>query len=116
LQRNYDIQKPETYQFLTVFCTPKLKIVKLDGRASQLTTAIPIVMRTVEIINCFFSPGSISLTSLISKKSVANSVVIKQTMIPMELMRSGYSMPVRSWLMPKEEIEATTNAAHEDSA
>lgn len=76
-------------QFLTVFCAPKLKIVKVDGRATQLMTAMPTVMRAVEMMSCFFSAGSISCTDLTSKKSVAKRVVIKQTMMPMELMSRG---------------------------
>lgn len=93
-----------------------MNIVKVDGRAIQLTKAIPIVMRMVEIMSCFFNAGSISLTALTSKKSVANKVVSKHTRIPTELIRRGYSMAVNSWLTPKEEIEATTRAAHDDSA
>lgn len=90
--------------------------MKDDGRAIQLIIAIPTVMRTVEMISCFFKAGSISLTALISKKSVANRVVIKQIMMPIELMRRGYNIEVNSWLIPNEEMEATTRAAQDDSA
>lgn len=106
----------KAYQFFTTFCVPKLKIVKVDGSAIQETIAIPIVIRTVEIMSCFFNAGSISFTAFISKKSVANKVVIKQTRIPTELMMRGYNIAVNSWLIPKEEIEATTSAAQDDSA
>ncbi|BAS98840.1 Os06g0644250 [Oryza sativa Japonica Group] len=103
-------------QLYTVFWAPKLNIVKEYGRPNQLTSAMPTVITTVEIISCFLRAGSISSTALISKKSVAKSVVIRQAMIPTELIRSGYSIGVNSWLIPKEEIEATTRAAQDDSA
>lgn len=77
---------------------------------------MPIVIKTVEIINCLFNVGSICFTSLISKNSVANRVVIKQTIIPIELIRRGNNIGVKLWLVPKDEMEATTSAAHEDSA
>lgn len=77
---------------------------------------MPTVIRTVEIMSCFFNAGSISFTALISKKSVAKRVVIKQTRIPTELMSKGYNMEVNSWLIPNEEMEATTRAAQDDSA
>lgn len=93
-----------------------MNMVKEDGRATQLTKAIPRVINTVEIISWFFSAGSISLTVLTSKKSVANKVVIKQTRIPTELTKRGYNIAVKSWLIPKDEMEATTSAAQEDSA
>lgn len=105
-----------TYQFLTSFCDPKSKMVNEEGRAIHETMATPMVIRTVEMISCLLSAGSISLTALISKKSVANKVVIKQTMIPTELTNSGYNIEVNSWLIPNEEMDATTRAAHEDSA
>lgn len=91
-------------------------MVKEDGSAIQEAIAIPIVIRTVDMISCLFSAGSISFTALISKKSVANNVVIKQTRIPMELTMSGNNIAVNSWLIPKDEIEATTRAAHDASA
>lgn len=93
-----------------------MKIVKDVGRAIQLIIAIPTVMSTVEMISCFFRAGSISLTALISKKSVAKRVVIKQTIMPIELMSRGYNIAVNSWLIPNEEMEATTKAAQDDSA
>ena len=93
-----------------------MKIVKDDGRASQLIIAIPTVMSAVEMISCLFNAGSISLTALISKKSVAKRVVIKQTRMPIELISRGYNIAVNSWLIPKEEMEATTRAAQDDSA
>nr|GMD80136.1 Os02g0184300 [Ipomoea batatas] len=77
---------------------------------------MPTVIRAVEIMSCFFNAGSISFTALTSKKSVAKRVVNKQTRMPMELTRRGYSIAVNSWLMPKEDIEATTRAAQDDSA
>ena len=73
-----------------------MKIVKEDGRATQLTTATPTVIRMVEMMSCLFNAGSISFTALISKKSVANKVVIKQTMIPTELIIRGYNIGVNS--------------------
>jgi hypothetical protein len=66
-----------------------LKMVNLARRANQLITAIPTVIRVVEMMSCFLSAGSISFTALTSKKSVAKRVVIKQTMIRTELKRSG---------------------------
>ena len=66
-----------------------MKIVKDDGRVAQLTIATPTVIRTVEMIIHFFHAGLISLTALISKKSIAKRVVIKQTRIPMELTSRG---------------------------
>ena len=78
-----------SYQLLTSFCSPKLKIVNLAGSANQLISAMPTVIRAVEMMSCFFSAGSISLTAFISKMSVAKSVVIKQTMMPTELTSSG---------------------------
>lgn len=112
----YKSREQCAYQFFTTFWVPKLKMVKEDGRAIQLTSAIPRVIKIVEIISCLFNAGSISFTALISKKSVANKVVIKQTMIPTELIMSGYNIEVNSWLSPKEEMEATTSAAQDDSA
>ena len=91
-------------------------MVKELGRAIQLMSAMPIVIRAVEMISWFFKAGSISLTVLTSKKSVAKRVVSKQTRMPIELMRSGYIIAVNSWLFPNEEMEATTRAAQEDSA
>lgn len=79
----------EAYQFFTTLSVPKLYKVNSDGRAKKLTVAMPAVIRTVEIRSWRFNDGSISLTSLISERSVANSVVIKQTTIPTELMMSG---------------------------
>lgn len=105
-----------SYQFLTTFCVPKLKMVKEEGTEIHVTIATPTVISTVEIMSCFFNAGSISFTALISKKSVANRVVIRQTMIPMELTMRGYNIADNSWLIPNEEIEATTRAAHDDSA
>jgi hypothetical protein len=105
-----------SYQLCTVFWTPKLKMVKVYGRASQLMSAMPIVITTVEIMSCFFRAGSISFTAFISKKSVANSVVMRHAIIPTELTSRGYTIGVNSWLIPKDEIEATTRAAHDDSA
>lgn len=89
-------KKCRSYQFFTTFWLPKLKMVNEDGRAIQLTIAIATVIRTVEMMSCFFKDGSISLTALISKISVANKVVIKQTMIPAELMSRGYNIAVNS--------------------
>lgn len=71
-------------------------MVKEGGRATQLTSAIPIVIKMVEIMSWYFKAGSISLTVLISKKSVAKRVVSKQTRIPMELTRRGYIIEVKS--------------------
>lgn len=73
-----------------------MKIVKDDGKQVHVTIAIPTVIRIVEIMSCFFNAGSISLTALISKKSVAKRVVSKQTSIPMELMSNGYNIAVKS--------------------
>lgn len=108
--------KKTAYQLCTVFWTPKLKMVKVYGRPSQLMSAMPMVITTVEIISCFFRAGSISSTAFISKKSVANSVVMRHAIMPTELTRRGYTIGVNSWLIPKDEIEATTRAAHDDSA
>ncbi|MFS7977845.1 hypothetical protein Hanom_Chr10g00908801 [Helianthus anomalus] len=36
--------------------------------------------------------------------------------MPTELTVSGYIIAVKSWVFPNEEIEATTRAAHDDSA
>lgn len=88
--------KFENYQLRTSFWIPKLKMVKEGGRATQLTSAIPIVIKMVEIMSWYFKAGSISLTVLISKKSVAKRVVSKQTRIPMELTRRGYIIEVKS--------------------
>ena len=82
------------YQFLTAFSVPKLNRVNSDGKAKKLTMAIPTVIRIVETTSCLFNDGSISLTSLISKRSVAKSVVTKQTTIPTELIISGKDMAV----------------------
>jgi len=84
------------YQLYTVFCAPKLKIVNVYGSPNQLTSAMPTVITAVEIISCFLRAGSISSTALISKKSVAKRVVIKQAIIPTELTRSGYNIGVNS--------------------
>lgn len=91
-------------------------MVNEDGRAIHETIATPTVIKAVEMISCLLSAGSISLTALISKKSVANNVVIKQTRIPTELTRSGNNIAVNSWLIPNEEMDATTRAAQDDSA
>ena len=91
-------------------------MVKLEGRATQLTSATPMVIRIVEMMSWFFKVGSICFTVLTSKKSVANKVVIKHTRMPTELTIRGYIIAVNSWLIPNEEMEATTRAAHEDSA
>ena len=79
----------EAYQFFTDISVPKLKRVNSDGKAKKVTMAIPAVIKTVEITSCLFKVGSISLTRLISKRSVAKSVVIKQTTIPIELTIRG---------------------------
>ena len=83
------MQLEGSYQFWTTFCVPKLKMVKEEGKPTYDTIAIPTVMITVEMMSWFFNAGSISLTALISKKSVAKRVVIKQTKIPIELMSNG---------------------------
>lgn len=101
---------------MTSLLVPKLKSVNSDGRAKKVTIAIPAVMRTVEIRSCCFSDGSIWLSCFISKRSVAKSVVIKQTIIPIELMVRGYNMADKSWVVPKDDIEATKRAAQDDSA
>lgn len=79
----------EAYQFLTALLVPKLKRVNSDGKATKVTPAIPAVIKTVEIRSCRFKDGSISLTFLISNRSVAKRVVIRQTTIPIELMING---------------------------
>lgn len=72
-------------------------MVKEEGTAIQLTIAIPMVIRTVEMMSCLFKAGSISFTALISKALVvANKVVSKQTMIPTELTMRGYNIAVNS--------------------
>jgi hypothetical protein len=105
-----------TYQLCAVFWTPKLKIVKVYGRPSQLTSAISTVITTVETISCFLRACSISFTVLISKKYVANNIVMRHPIIPIELTRRGYIIGVNSRLIPKDKIEATTRATHDDSA
>lgn len=104
------------YQFLTCLGFEKLNIVKLLGKAVNVTTAIPAVIKTVEIKSWRFKTREMSEIALILQKSVANKVVNKHTIIPIALIRSGYKMAEKLWLVPKEEMDATYSAAHVASA
>lgn len=90
--------------------------MNFDGNAEKLTAAIPAVISIVEISSCLFKDGSISDTDLISNISVATRVVIRQTIIPIELMIRGKDMATKSWLIPKDDMDATKSAAQDDSA
>jgi hypothetical protein len=101
---------------LTCFSFVKLNIVKLLGSAANVTTAIPAVINTVDIKSWRFKTREMSEMALIFNKSVANKVVNKHTIIPIALIRSGYRMAEKLWLIPKEEMDATYSAAQVDSA
>ncbi|WVZ96554.1 hypothetical protein U9M48_042181 [Paspalum notatum var. saurae] len=103
--------------FLTCLSSlPKSKRVKRGGRARKVTAAMAAVMSTVEMRIWCLRAGPTSSGPLTSATSVATSVVAMHTSRPTALTSSGYIIAVKLWSSPKEEMEATNSAAHDDSA
>ena len=104
-------------QFLTILGScPTTLMVKVSGNAYHDTKKMAPVINTVEMISCLFNVGSISLTPLMVKMSVANKVVSRHTRIPAALMSSGKHMATKFLSVPKEDSDEITKAAQVDSA
>jgi hypothetical protein len=68
------------------------------------------VMMTVDTMSWFFRVDSISSTARAGRKSVASSVVNRQTRMPDAVISSGYDIAVHEWLWPSDDTDDTCHS------